>query len=83
MDDPMPADPPSNGPRMSIAFLSIGTEMVSFTLIGLLLDYVFDTMPWCTIGLTLLALPFVFFQLTRMAKVLGAKKGRPPGGGPV
>lgn len=75
----MPADPPSNGPRLSIAFLSIGTEMVSFTLIGLLLDYVLGTMPWCTIGLTLLALPFVFFQLTRMAKVLGAKKGRPPG----
>jgi F0F1-type ATP synthase assembly protein I len=54
-----------------------GSEMVSFTLLGLLLDYALDTMPWLTIGLTLLGLVAAFFQLTKLAKALAARK-KPP-----
>jgi F0F1-type ATP synthase assembly protein I len=75
----MPDDRPSNGPSAPIGFMIAGSEMVSFALLGLLLDYAFDTMPWLTIVLTLLGLVAAFLQLTRMAKALAARKG--PGSG--
>ena len=74
----MPADPPAKGPRLSIAFLAVGSEMVSFTLFGLLIDYGLGTMPGFTIGLTVLGLFAVFFHLTRMAKAMAANRGTPP-----
>ena len=78
----MPADPPSNGPRMPVALMVAGSEMVSFTLLGLLLDYLLGTMPWFTVVLTLLGLVAAFFMLIRMSKALAARK-RPDGeGGP-
>jgi F0F1-type ATP synthase assembly protein I len=75
----MPDDPPSNGPGVPIGFMIAGSEMVSFALLGLLLDYALDTMPGFTIGLTLFGLVAAFFQLTRMAKTLAAKKPSKPG----
>jgi len=82
----MPDAAPSNGPRLPVGLMVAGSEMVTFTLLGLLLDYALDTMPGFTIGLTLLGLVAAFFQLTRMAKALAAKdkKSGPPtndGGG--
>jgi F0F1-type ATP synthase assembly protein I len=77
----MPADPPAKGPRPLMAFLGIGTEMASFTLFGLLLDYLLGTMPGFTIGLTLLGLVAAFFHLTRMAKGLATKRETTPPGG--
>ena len=74
----MPADPSSNGPRVPVGLMVAGTEMVSFTLLGLLLDYALDTMPGFTIGLTLLGLVAAFFQLTKLAKALAARKAQPP-----
>lgn len=79
----MPADPPSNGPRTSIALMAIGSEMAGATVLGLLIDYGLGTMPWFTIGLTLFGLVGAFLHLTKMAKAIAAKKGPPaPGGGP-
>jgi hypothetical protein len=77
---PMPADPPTNGPRVSMGFLAIGSEMVSFTLLGLLLDYLLGTMPGFTIGLTLLGVVAAFFFLIRMSQAIARKKPEPPDG---
>ena len=77
----MPDDPPSNGPRVPVGLMVAGSEMVSFTLLGLLLDYALGTMPWLTIGLTLLGLVAAFFQLTKLAKALAKKNPpEPPAG---
>jgi F0F1-type ATP synthase assembly protein I len=53
--------------------------MVSFTLLGLLIDWGLGTTPGFTIGLTILGLFAAFFHLTRMAKSMAAKNG--PSGG--
>jgi F0F1-type ATP synthase assembly protein I len=74
----MPDDPPSNGPSVPIGFMIAGSEMASFTVVGLLLDYFLGTMPGFTIGLTLLGLVAAFLHLTQMAKALAAKKPKPP-----
>lgn len=81
----MSAGPPSNetknGPNLPLQFLVAGSEMASFAIVGLLLDYYLRTMPGFTIGLTLLGLVVSFFHLLKMAKVLGGKKPlKPPGG---
>lgn len=54
----------------------VGTEMAGFTVTGVLLDvFVFGTMPWLTVGLTLLGLVAAFMHLLRMVKP------KPPGTG--
>ena len=75
----MPADPPSSGKRLPIGLMVAGSEMASFTLLGLLVDYGLGTMPWFTIGLTLLGLAVAFFHLVKMSQALAGKK--PPTGG--
>jgi F0F1-type ATP synthase assembly protein I len=77
----MPDDQPSNGPRVPIGFMIAGSEMASFALLGLLLDYALGTMPGFTIGLTLMGTAVAFYQLVRMSKALTGKKSEPPGGG--
>ncbi len=78
----MPDDQSSNGPNVPIGFMVAGSEMVAFTMVGLLLDYAFGTMPWFTIGLTLLGLAAAFLVLVRLSKTLTAKKPKnPPDGG--
>ena len=62
---------------MSMGLMVIGSEMVSFTLVGLLLDYLLGTMPGFTVGLTVLGFVAAFTQLLRMAK----KVSRPADGG--
>lgn len=74
----MPADPQSPGRRLPIGLMVVGSEMVSFTLLGLLLDYALGTMPGFTIGLTLLGLGAAFFHLVKMSQALAAKKPEPP-----
>jgi F0F1-type ATP synthase assembly protein I len=76
----MPADEPSNGPNLPIGLMMAGSEMASFTLLGLVLDYFAGTMPGFTIGLTLLGLAVAFWHLIRMSKSLAAKP-KPPGEG--
>jgi F0F1-type ATP synthase assembly protein I len=74
----MPADPQSNGPRVPMGFLIVGSEMVSFTLLGLLLDYVLGTLPVLTVVITLVGVAVAFFHLIKMAQALARKKGKPP-----
>jgi F0F1-type ATP synthase assembly protein I len=73
----MPADPPS-GRRLPVGLMVVGSEMVSFTLLGLLIDYGLGTMPGFTIGLTLMGLGVAFFHLVKMSQALAAKKPEPP-----
>ena len=76
----MPADEASHGPNVPIGFMVAGSEMASFTLMGLLIDYLAGTMPGFTIGLTLLGLGTAFWHLIRMSKTLAAKKHPPTQG---
>ena len=49
----MDADrPPTNPPRLSMGLLVVGSEMVSFTVAGLILDYALNSMPVGTVVLT-------------------------------
>jgi F0F1-type ATP synthase assembly protein I len=77
----MSADPssngPKNGPSMPLGFLMAGSEMATFAILGLALDYFLGTMPGFTIGLTLLGVAASFFHLMKMAKALSAKKKQP------
>lgn len=75
-----PDNEPARGPNMPLRFLVVGSEMASFAIFGLLIDYYFGTMPGFTIGLTLLGLVTSFYHLLQMAKVLGKKGSKPPGG---
>lgn len=71
---------------MPIGLMVAGSEMTSFTLLGLLLDYALGTMPGFTIGLTLAGLVIAFYHLVKMSKALAGQKPEPPpkqdGGGP-
>lgn len=64
---------------MPVGLMVAGSEMATFTVLGLILDYALGTMPGFTIGLTLLGLVAAFFQLTRLAKTLAAKDKKGPG----
>lgn len=77
----MAADRPQNGPRLSVGLMAMGSEMAGFTMLGLLIDYGLNTLPWFTVGLTLIGFVFVFYHLIRFAKKLSDRPG-PPGGGP-
>lgn len=70
----MPADPPSSGRRVPFGLMVIGSEMASFTIVGLLLDFALRTMPWLTILFTLSGLAVAFFHLVKMSQSLTAKK---------
>lgn len=78
----MPADPPANGPRFPMGFVVIGSEMASFTLLGLLIDYLLSTIPWFTVGMTLLGFAHAFSQLMKVAKKLAGKKKEQSGDQP-
>lgn len=65
---------------MPLGLMMVGSEMASFTIFGLLLDYFIGTMPGFTIGLTLLGLAAAFVHLKQMADKMAAKKPEPPSG---
>lgn len=75
-DYSMPDDKQSNGPNAPIGFMIAGSEMVAFTVFGLLIDSALGTMPWFTIVLTLLGLVAAFFALIRLSKALTDRKKR-------
>ena len=77
----MAADQPPTRSRMPIGLFAVGSEMASFTLVGVGLDLAFGTMPGFTIGLTLIGAALAFFHLVRMAKRLQAKPPGPPQSG--
>ncbi|VTT97669.1 : ATPase_gene1 [Gemmataceae bacterium] len=75
-----PSAEPNRGPSMPLGFLMAGSEMATFSVVGLILDYYLGTMPGFTIGLTLLGLVASFFHLMQMAKVIARKKPKPGSG---
>jgi F0F1-type ATP synthase assembly protein I len=83
----MPDDAPSNGPNIPFGYFVAGSEMVSFTVVGLALDYLLGTLPGFTIGLTLAGVVVAFRHLMLMARALADKKPKqtpqPPAGGPA
>ena len=76
----MPADAESNGPNIPVGYLVAGSEMVSFTVLGLLLDYALGTLPGFTIGLTILGVAAAFWHLVKLSRALASKKSKPPPG---
>lgn len=75
----MAADrPPTRG--NPYGFMVIGSQMVSFTLLGLFLDaVVFGTLPWLTVILTVLGFVAAFTQLVRMARNMAKPPDRQNG----
>jgi F0F1-type ATP synthase assembly protein I len=63
-----PPDRPHGNPY---GLMVVGSEIVSFVLVGLLLDYLFKTLPWFTVVLTILGFAAAFTHLVRMARDLG------------
>lgn len=58
--------------RPSWAGLAVmGTEMTGFPLFGLILDFVFGTMPWLTLGFAILGVSVAFVHLFQMQKSAG------------
>jgi F0F1-type ATP synthase assembly protein I len=77
----MAGDRPSRGPRLPIGLMAIGSQMVGFTVLGIVLDYLLGSMPAFTIGLTLLGFVAAFVQLIRFTRAkFGPQPGRPPDG---
>ncbi|MDB5313238.1 MAG: hypothetical protein JWO38_7440 [Gemmataceae bacterium] len=75
----MAADRPSNGPRLPIGLMVIGSEMAGFTVLGVILDLlVFGTLPWLTIGLTVLGFAAAFYHLVLLTR----GKTKPPASPP-
>ena len=66
---------------MPVGLMVVGSEMASFTLLGLLIDFGLGTMPGFTIALTLLGLVVAFFHLVKISRTLAAKKPAPPATG--
>ncbi len=65
----MPTDPPTPPRRVNpYGLMVVGSEMVSFTLVGLLVDWGLGSMPWATVGLTVLGGIAAFLHLIRMVK---------------
>lgn len=64
---------------MPVGLMVLGSEMASFTIIGLLLDFAIGSMPWFTIGMTLFGAAAAFWQLLRMAKQLSQPPDSKPG----
>ena len=84
MDD---GKPPAR-PALPVGLMVIGSEMAGFTVVGVLLDvFAFGTLPWLTIGLTVLGFLAAFYHLilftrshAEAAKQKRAAKPTPPGG---
>jgi F0F1-type ATP synthase assembly protein I len=74
----MAADPPPAGPRIATGLMVMGSEMAGFTMLGVVVDFAVGTMPWFTVGLTLLGFVTVFLHLMRFAKSMSRSKGNSP-----
>jgi F0F1-type ATP synthase assembly protein I len=61
-----------------MGMMVIGSEMASFTIAGLLIDWAAGTMPWFTIGMTLFGFVGSFFQLMQIARRLNAPPAEQP-----
>lgn len=51
-----------------LALAVLGSQMVGFTLTGLLIDWLAGTLPWLTVTLTILGFVVVFVQLVKLGQ---------------
>ena len=79
----MPAEPQPSGRRLPIGLMVAGSEMASFTILGVLIDFGLGSMPWFTVGLTLFGVFVAFYHLVKMTKALRDQKPEPPGSPPA
>jgi len=63
-------------------FALIGSELIAFTLLGVLADWITGWLPWTTVAMTLLGLAAVMIQLARAVLSGSAKSGAPQKPGP-
>lgn len=77
----MAADRPPGGRRLPVGLMAVGSEMAGFTIVGVILDFALDTLPWFTIGLTIFGFVIAFYHLIRMAKAMSRPAKVPPDGG--
>lgn|GEM_PF-3559039 len=64
----MPDKPPGKKGNTAVAMAGIGSEMVGSTLLGVLLDYLIDSMPIFTVLLTVTGLALAMWHLAKWAK---------------
>ncbi|MCI0703958.1 MAG: hypothetical protein L0241_23105 [Planctomycetia bacterium] len=69
----MPADPPPRR-NLPVGLMVVGSEMATFTILGVLLDLGLGTMPGFTIGLTILGVGLAFWHLIKISKALAERK---------
>ncbi len=65
-----------------VAFAVVGSEMVGFTVTGLLIDWLTGWMPWTTVVLTVLGLVAAMIHLARIVQKPAGKQDGPTAGGP-
>lgn len=68
--------PEPKKPPLGVGFIVIGSELATFCLLGVGLDYAFDSKPWFTVLGTLLGFAAAVWLAYRLLKVEGqARKG--------
>ena len=77
----MAANRPPGGRGLPIGLMVVGSEMAGFTVVGVILDFALDTLPWFTIGLTVLGFVLAFMLLIRMSKALANRPPNTPSNG--
>ncbi|MCS7022218.1 MAG: AtpZ/AtpI family protein [Gemmataceae bacterium] len=70
----------SRGQPASLTLLLAGSEMVSFTLAGLVADYLLGTLPLLTVILTVLGVPAAFWLLYRLSQGGRVERSQRSGG---
>lgn len=71
--------PPRKAPSLGVGFVVIGSELVTFTLMGVALDYVFDTSPWLVVAFTLLGFGAAIWLTMRLLNAeAAARRAGPP-----
>jgi F0F1-type ATP synthase assembly protein I len=60
--------------------MAVGSEMAGFTVVGVVLDFALDTLPWFTVALTILGFVVAFYHLIRMSRAMAQSARRRPDG---
>ena len=70
--------PEPKPPRLGVGFIVIGSELATFCLLGVGLDYAFDSKPWLTVAGTLIGFAAAVWLTTSLLKAEGrARRGTP------
>ncbi len=70
--------PTRKTPSVGVGFVVIGSELVTFTLLGLGLDTAFQSGPWLLITFTLLGFAAAVLLTVRLLRLESAARKGPP-----